>query len=177
MRKIAVSLVVMAFGLLAATAASASAATATCETSGTIKLSPGLSNTAQVQNVSIKGTLSHCSGEESSVTGGKYVAHFKTAEPVTCAVLTGAGAPEAESNIVLKWSPKGQGNSMGTFTLPVTEVPGASLGGLVESGLFAGASISGTVSETYTGGAKCGVSEGKKAKKVEKGTFSGSLTV
>jgi len=176
MRKLAVTLVVLALGLMAVSAASADAATATCETSGTIKLSPGLSNTPQVQNVSVKGTLKNCSGEESSITGGKYVAHFKT-EAVTCAVLTGAGAPETESNIVFKWSPKGQGNSMGTFTLPVTEVPGASLGGLVESGLFEGAAISGSVSETYTGGAKCGVSEGKKAKKVEKGSFSGSLTV
>jgi hypothetical protein len=170
-------LAVLSCGVLAGTAASASAATTACETSGTIKLSPGLSNTPQVQNVSVKGTLSNCSGVESTVTAGKYVAHFKTAEPVTCAVLTGAGAPEAGSNVVIKWSPKGQGNSMGTFTLPVTEVPGASLGGLVESGLFAGGAIGGTVSQTYTGGPSCGVAEGKKkAKKVEKGSFAGSLT-
>ena len=38
-------------------AASASADTTTCSNTGTIKLSPGLSNTAQVQNVTIKGKL------------------------------------------------------------------------------------------------------------------------
>jgi hypothetical protein len=163
---------------ISATTASASAATAGCETSGTIKLSPGLSSVAQVQTVTIKGTLKNCSGEESSVTSGKYEAHYKTAEAVTCATLTSAGAAAADSNIVLKWTPKGQGNSMGTFSMPLTEAPGTSLGGSIESGPFAGAAIGGSVSESYTGGSSCGASVGKKkAKKVNKGTFTGTLSV
>jgi hypothetical protein len=172
------SLVVVALGLTAVTAASASAATTTCESSGTIKLSPGLSNTAQVQNVTVKGALSGCSGEESTVTSGKFVAHFKTAEAVTCAVLGGEGAASGESKIVLKWTPKGQGNSMGTFDMPLTEAPGVSLGGLIESGPFAEGAVGGAVSQSYKGGPTCGVTEGKKkAKKVNKGTFTGSLAV
>ncbi len=160
--------------------ASASAAGTTCSASATIKLSPGLSNTAQVQNVSIKGTLSECSGEESPVTSAKITAHFETAEAVTCATLTGAGTGAAaeENKVLLKWTPKGSGNSEGTFSVPITEVPGASVSGFISKGPFLEDSISGTVSQTYTGGPSCGVSEGKKkAKKVSKGTLTGTLTV
>jgi hypothetical protein len=160
--------------------ATASADSTTCETSGSIKLSPGLSETAHVQNVTIKGTLSGCTGTETEVTSGKYIAHFHTAEAVTCSTLTGAGVGAAaeENKIVIKWTPKGAGNSQGTFSLPITEVAGASLSGLVQSGPFEGDAISGTVSETYTGGAECGKAEGrKKAKKVNKGALSGSLSI
>ncbi len=73
---------------------------------------------------------------------------------------------------------RGQGNSMGTFSMPLTEVPGVSLGGTLESGPFSGdsiAGIAGTVSQMYTGGPTCGVAVGKKkVKKVNEGTFTGS---
>jgi hypothetical protein len=163
---------------MAATPSAASADSTTCSNSGTIKLSPGLEATPHVQNISIKGTLTGCAGAESAVTEGAYVAHLKTTEAVSCTALTGAGAAEEATNIVIKWSPKGGGNSMGTFSMPLTEVPGVSLGGTLASGPFNADSISGTVSQTYTGGAKCGVAQGKKkAKKVNKGTLSGSLTI
>lgn len=176
MRRLVLSAIVAAFTVMGVAATSASAAsTTTCENSGTIKLSPGLSTTPQVQNVILKGTLANCTGEESAVTSGKYVAHLKTAEAVTCSALTGAGA--AEGTIVLKWTPKGEGNSMGSFSMAVTELP-TSISGLIEEGPFTGESISGTVTQAYTGGPTCGVAEGKKkAKKVNKGTFSGSLTI
>ncbi len=162
-------------GAMGVSTASASAATATECTgnSGTIKLSPGLSETPQVQNISIKGTLSGCSGEE-GFTGASYNAHLKTADAVSCSVLTEAGAAEVETNINIKWS----GVSSGTFSMPLTEVP-VSLGGTLTSGPFSGESIAGTVSQTFTGGATCGVSTAgkkkpKKAKKVNKGSFTGS---
>ena len=178
MRKTFLSLAVLALAAFGASAASASAASTTCATEGSIKLSPGLSTTPTVQNVSIKGTLTGCKGVENSFTGGKFNAHFKTAEPVTCAILTGTGAAGTESNIIAKWTPSGEGNSMGTFSLPLTEVAGASLGGLIASGPFTAGAITGTVSQTYTGGPKCGLAEGKKkAKKVNKGTFTGTLSV
>ncbi len=176
MKRMILSLVVLAFGLMAVTAASASAATTTCENSGTIKLSPGLSNTPTPQNVTIKGTLANCSGEESSVTEGKYLAHLKT-EAVTCEALIGEGALLAESNVVFKLKPKEGANSMGTFDFPVTEKAGVSLSGLVESGAFEGGAIGGSVSQAYTGGPTCGVEGKKKAKKVNKGTFTGSLSL
>lgn len=153
--------------LLAATAASASAESTTCAgNSGSIKLSPGLSETPTVQNISIKGTLSGCTG--STVTGGKYVAHLKTTHPVTCAALSSAGEPTT-GTIVIKWSPKGQGNSNGTFSMPLTETT-VPISGTIEKGMFEKDSISGTVTQKYAG--KCG---GKK--KVNKGTFTGSEVV
>jgi hypothetical protein len=176
-RKAILSVAVLALATVGATSASASAATTeTCENNASIKLSPGLSNTAQVQNISVKGTLTNCTGEEPTVTSGKYVAHLKTTEPVTCAALAGPGAP-ATGTIVIKWSPKGQGNSMGSFNMPLTEQPTA-ISGLIESGPFAESPITGSVKQTYSGGANCGVAEGKKKpKKVNKGTLTGTLTV
>jgi hypothetical protein len=161
--------------------ATASADTTSCAAAGTIKLSPGLTSDAKVQNVTIKAALSECSGEESEFTGGKFVAHFKTAEPVSCSTLTGEGtgaAPE-ENKIVLKWTPKGSGNSLGTVSLPITEVPGALLTGSIASGPFEEDNIAGELSQSYTGGSSCGVPpEGKKkAKKVKKGTVSGTLAI
>jgi hypothetical protein len=171
------SAAVLAVAAVGASSASASAATTeTCENNASIKLSPGLSNTPQIQNISVKGTLTNCTGEGGTVTSGKYVAHLKTTEPVTCAVLAGSGAADT-GTIVIKWSPKGQGNSMGSFTMPLTEQPTA-IGGLVESGPFAESPITGSVTQTYEGGSTCGIATGtKKAKKVNKGALTGSLTV
>jgi hypothetical protein len=171
------------FAFAAAGAASAGAETGTCtEMSAKIKLSPGLTATPMVQTISIKGTLTGCTG--STVTGAKFVAHMKTAEPVSCSVLKGPGAVELESSIVIKWSPKikGQGSSMGTFSMPLTENPaGVSFGGPLESGPFSSDSISGTAPQTYTGGPTCGEATGKKKAKAVKSAESttksnGSLT-
>lgn len=177
-------LAVVALFSIAGTATASAASSTSCATSGSIKLSPGLTETAKVQNVTIKGDLSECASVESGVTSGKYTAHFKTAEPVSCSTLTGAGvgAAEEENKIVIKWSPKGKGsggNSQGTFSVPITEVPGAPASGLITSGPFVEDAISGSISESYTGGPTCGVApEGKKkAPKVNKGTFSGTLSI
>ena len=76
--------------------------------------------------------------------------------------------------MVIKWSPKGQGNSNGTFSMPLTALAGVSIGGTLESGPFATLGISGTVSQSFAG--TCGGSgKGKKkGKKVKDGTFTGS---
>jgi hypothetical protein len=123
-----------------------------------------------VQNIVIKGKLTGCIG--STATSATYVAHLKTTSPVSCTALSSAGEA-ATGSIVVKWSPKGQGNSNGTFSMPLTAVAGVSLGGTLESGPFAAATISGTVSQTFTGA--CGsTGKGKKGKKVKVGTFTGS---
>lgn len=151
--------------------ASASAEGISCtENTGKIKLSPGLTNTPKVQTISIKGTLTGCSSAESAITEGKYNVKMKTATPVDCSVLTGAVAVEEETKIIIKWSPKakGQRNSIGTFTMPISESSvGVSLGGSLESGPFSGTSISGTVTQTYTNGPTCGEATGKKKKKTK----------
>lgn len=170
-------LIAVIAGLALSASASASAASISCKTTGTIKLSPGLESTAKVQNISIKGTLSECSGEGSTFTGGSYVAQMKTKEAVACSALTGAGAPVEATKVEIKWSPKGGGNSGGALTMPLTELP-VGLGGSISSGPFEGGTISGSVTQVYTGGGSCGVSAGKKkAKKVSKGTLSGTLAI
>src|ERR1700730_12776317 len=152
-----------AVGLLTAFAASASADSVTCNTNGSIKLSPGLSETPTVQNIQVKGTLSACSGTETMVKSGKYNAHLKTAEAITCSALSSAGAAETpESGIILKWRPKGGGNSLGTFSMPITELL-STLSGTITAGPFKEDTISGNVLQSYSG--KCG--EGKKPKKVK----------
>jgi hypothetical protein len=168
---------------MGAFAASASADSITCTISGSIQLSPGLSENPQVQNISItkhKGAkLSACSGAETPVTGGNATVHMKTANAVTCAALKSAGAPVTETNAIFKWQPSGEGNSMGTFSMPLTEAP-VSLGGTIAMGAFPFSedTISGTATQKYAGGSSCGVSSGhKKPKKVNKGTFTGSIAI
>jgi hypothetical protein len=157
-------------GVVAAPA-NASAGTTCAGNSGTIKLSPGLQESAQVQNITVKGTLSGCTG--ATVTGATYVAHLKTTSPVSCAALSSAGEA-ATGSIVIKWSPKGQGNSNGSLSMPLTALAGVSLGGTLESGLFATSSVSGTVSQSFAGACGGGGKGKSKGKKVKDGTFTGS---
>jgi hypothetical protein len=161
-------------------AASASADTTTCSASASIKLSPGLSTTPTVQNVQIKGSLSGCAGVESTMTAAKFQAHFKTAEPISCATLTstGVGAAGEENKLIVKGTPKGAGNLMGTASLLILEGEGALSGMITSEGPFSGDTVSGSLTQAYSGGPTCGVAVGKKkAKKVTKGTLSGTVTI
>ncbi len=150
----------------------------TCEqNSGTIKLSPGLSETPQVQAITIKGTLTGCDGP-AEPTGATYVAHLKTTEEVTCSTLSSlSGEPTTTSvSLVVKWSPKGVGNSHGTLVLPLTEA-GGSFEGTVEGGPFAGVHdvFASSLYESFAAGPTCGVPPAKgKAKPVKSGAFATS---
>ena len=155
-----------ATALLGASTASATLEGTSCsENGGTIKLSPGLTETPMVQNVSIKGRLSGCTN---GVFAGKYVAHLKSTNALTCAALT-SGGEVATGTIVLKWSPKRHGNSNGFFGVKLTETPGAALSGGIEKGPFETGTISGSMTQKYSG--TCG------HKKVNKGTFTGTFTI
>jgi hypothetical protein len=175
---------VAALGLMAAFASSASADSITCEISGSIKLSPGLSETPTVQNVGItkhKGAaLNGRTGVGTTVTGGSVHVVAKTKEAVTCKVLKESGAAlESTNDAIFKWLPSETEQSTGSLNVPITELS-AVLGGTVATGTFPFSedTITGTVKETYTGGSSCGVSSGhKKAKKVNKGSFSGTITI
>jgi hypothetical protein len=155
-----------------ALAAPAYAAGATCAgNSGSVTFSPGLtSEKAKVQNIVIHGSLSECTG--STVTGATYAAKLKSAKAATCATLAIAGET-ASGSIVVKWSPKGQGNSHGSVTLTETGGTAASITGTVTSGLFAGLGISGSAeafTPMFTGsGAPC-----TKKNPLKKATFTGS---
>jgi alpha-tubulin suppressor-like RCC1 family protein len=151
-------------------------ALATCTTStGTVRLSPGLSGTPAVQTIRIKGTLTGCTGER--FTAATYTATLKTSSPVSCSVLKAAGEAAAGA-AKYKWTPKGAANdkwthkvggaSTGTLSLLLSETAGVAFSGELTSGPYAPRALSGTVTESYAGAATCG------AKPVKKGTFSGS---
>jgi alpha-tubulin suppressor-like RCC1 family protein len=136
-----------------------------CATStGTIRLSPGLSGTPAVQTVRIRGTVTGCAGEPFTQT--KYTATLATAGPVSCAVLTAAGEA-ATGAAKYKWTPKAK-PSTGTLSMVLSETSGVGFSGEVTSGPYAPRTLSGTVAESYAGAETCG------AKTVKKGTFSGS---
>jgi hypothetical protein len=168
-----------------ATTASASADTTSCTAAGSVKLSPGLSETAARQNVQIKGTLSGCSGEESSeVTGGSFQIHGKTEAAITCAALK-SGAATDPGPIKLKWKPTPAAGSQSQGTVSVQLIEGAGfLSGLITSGPFGDNDLIGgerVLTQVYTGGPECGKETEhmgkKKANKVNKGTVSGTLSI
>jgi hypothetical protein len=132
-------------GLAAGAAGAAEETGTTCSShSGVATLSPGIEEVAKAQNVSVKGTVSGCSGSAGS--SAKYVAHLHTTGQLTCASFTSEGAT-AEGTIVLKWG-HGSGNSQGTLTVSGSPATGFSLTGNVTHGPYAGLTISGTVSGT-----------------------------
>lgn len=151
----------------------------TCEqSSGTIKLSPGLSETPSVQAMTIKGTLAGCDGKLAPGEGASYVAHLTTTEEVTCSTLQSISAEPTTTpvSLTVKWLPKGSGTSHGALVLPLTEL-GVSLRGTLEGGPFAAAQnlFASSLSESFTGGPECGVPPAKgKAKPVKSGTFATS---
>ena len=181
-RLIAVAALVGAF-CLAATA-SASADTTSCTAAGTVKLSPGLTATPQVQNIQIKGTLTGCTGEESAeITGGTFQIHSKTAETVSCSALTSGAATTGEA-LKLKWKPKPNAGSQSQGTASISLIEGAgALSGSITSGPFNEDVLGGSLTQAYTGGPTCGqeveMKNGKKkpGKKVNKGTVSGTLSI
>jgi alpha-tubulin suppressor-like RCC1 family protein len=140
-------------------------AVAPCTTStGMVKLSPGLSNTPAVQTMQIKGTFEGCTGEP--FTEVKYTASLKTAAAVSCSVLT-AGGEAATGPAKYKWTPKAK-PTKGTLSLLLSEASGVALSGELTSGTYAPRTLSGTITESYSGAATC------STKPVKKGTFSGS---
>jgi hypothetical protein len=156
LRMMSAALALVALGAVASAPAGAEeVAGTTCSSdSGLATLSPGLGEVAEIQNISVKGTLRGCTG--STGTTANYVAHLKTDKPITCASVSGE-AQTAEGSVVIKWG-KGHGNSLGTLSLSGSVAGGFSLSGSLTSGPFAGGSISSTITGTphFTGtGAPC----------------------
>jgi hypothetical protein len=94
------------------------------------------------------------------------------------ATLEGVGAAAEENKLIVKGKPKGSGNLMGTVSLPILEGSGALSGTITSEGPFFEDAVSGSLTQAYTGGPTCGVAVGKKkAKKVSKGTVTGTVTI
>jgi len=146
LRLIVVALAAVGYGGLVAASAGATEGTGTTCSSdvGVAKLSPGIEEVAKVQNVSVKGTLSGCTG--SAGEAGKYVAHLKTTAGVTCASLASEGAV-AEGSLIVKWG-HGHGNSQAAIAVTGSPSGGFTLSGTVTSGPYEGLGISGTLSGT-----------------------------
>jgi alpha-tubulin suppressor-like RCC1 family protein len=138
---------------------------ATCATNtATVELSPGLSDTAAVQTLKIKGTLTGCTGEPFRQT--KYTATLKTTGPVSCSVLKAAG--EVATGVAkYKWTPSAK-SSKGTLNMLLTETSGVPFSGEATSGSYAPLPFSGTTTQSYDGAAICNTTT------VKKGVFSGS---
>jgi hypothetical protein len=142
---------------------------------GTIKLTPGLTETPHAQEIVVKGILKGCDGP-AEPTEGTYVAHLVTTEEVTCSTLQSISAEPttAAVSLVAKWLPLGLGRSHGALVMPLTEVGGA-IEGTLEGGPFPSPkSISaGALAERFTGAAKCGVPSPKGiVKPVRSATFT-----
>jgi YVTN family beta-propeller protein len=140
--------------------------------SGTIALSPGLTDTAVFQRVETKGTLTGCSGK--AFTEAKYTATLTTDSKVSCSALSGPGVP-AFGTVQYAWSPKTKGTT-GTLSLPLTETADIAFSSELETGPNSPSTLSGTISENYINAGICGVPQGKRRviKPVTKGTFTGS---
>jgi hypothetical protein len=147
---------------------------ATCTTNtGTVTLSPGLTNTPAVQTMKIKGTLTGCTGEP--FTAVAYTATLETAGPVTCSVLAAGEAATGAAKYAWTPKPKKAKAPEGTLSMSLAETPSIAFSGEVTTGAYSPLTLTGTATESYTGGVTCGEKVGKKAAKaVKKGTFSGS---
>jgi hypothetical protein len=143
--------------------------------SGTVTLSPGLSETPTVQTVTIKGRLSECEG---GPEGGTYTTKFTTTGTVSCELL--AGREEVALSVAalsIKWLPAEEGRSKGTIKFPIGEGALTGLSGAVNGGPLATEAPlkAASVFESFTGGSMCGSKVGKKAAKpVKSGVFSTS---
>ncbi len=141
------------------------------ENAGTVALSPGLTATAHEQTVKIKGRLWGCEGEPFSEAN--YTATLKTAGPVSCSVLEEAGEAAAGA-AKYTWWPRAKA-TVGSLSMLLTETPSVAFAGELATGSYAPATLTGSATESFTGGAACGEKVGgKAAKAVKKGTFVGS---
>jgi hypothetical protein len=149
-------------------------AKATCASNtGTVTLSPGLTNTAATQTLKIKGKVTGCTGE--GFTAAAYTATLKTTGAVGCAVLSGSGEL-ASGPAKFKWTPKATpSTSTGTLGMLLSETPAVAFTGEVAAGSFSPVVLAGKTSEMFTGGTTCGDKVGTKAAKaVKKGAFTGT---
>jgi hypothetical protein len=149
-----------------------------CEqNSGSIKLTPGLSETPHVQEIALKGSLKLCDGP-AEPTEATYVAHLLTTEEVTCSTLDSLSVEPTTSAVsfAVKWLPLGSGKSVGQLLVPLTEA-GGDFHGELEGGPFAGprSVFASSLWESFKGAATCGVPSPKGVvKPVKSGTFATS---
>jgi hypothetical protein len=146
---------------------------------GTIKLTPGLTETPHIQTITVSGELSECSGP-AVPESGTYVDHLTTTKEMTCSALSSASIePTSKStSFTVKWLPLEEGTSKGTLTVPLSEVPMTGISGTLKGGPFEASTPikAASIAESFTGASTCGQPQGKLKviKPVKVGTFSTS---
>jgi hypothetical protein len=141
--------------------------------SGKLTLSPGLTQTPTVQTARLKGTLTGCSG--GGFTEGRFSAVLTSTGPTGCAILSSAGGQPASGTLEVTWRPKAKGGkSLGSLQVSLGQASEFPLDGMIEGGMFAPASIFGTIAETYTNAPQCGVRVNERVKPVKTATLTTS---
>ena len=144
---------------------------------GTIRLTPGLTNTPHIQRITLSGQLSGCNGPNVP-EAGSYVDHLKTTEAVTCSALSSASTVPTTKSTSLRITWIEEGTSKGTLTVPLSEVPMTGISGTLKGGPFETATPikASSISESFAEASMCGVPQGKRqiVKPVKVGTFSTS---
>ena len=157
---------------LSAPPVAAAAPTTKCTAEGSVKLSPGLSETPAVQQIQISGKLSNCAGEETTYTAAGFRIHEKTEQRVTCAALK-SGAVSAAGTIQITWTPRPKKGTRHSGSAALSLIEGtAPLSGSIAHWAFGEGELQGSLAEAYAGGESCGT-----GKKVKKGTVAGTLAV
>ncbi|HWX98280.1 MAG TPA: fibronectin type III domain-containing protein [Solirubrobacteraceae bacterium] len=151
----------------------------TCTNSGKISLSPGLTETAAVQKITVKGSLTGCQGPFGPESG-TYTAHLLTSEAVNCSVLSSASVEPntIATSLTVKWLPLEEGTSKGKLLMPLSEISELStVTGTLEGGPYSKPTPfkAASVFETFKGASTCGLPNKKGViVPVKSGTFSTS---
>ncbi len=113
---------------------------------GLVSFWPGVTNSARAQNVVFLGLLHGCTGD---VTDAALVGHLpRGGGKLTCADLAAGTQGSATGTLVIKWSPRGTGNSHAAITVSGTGPGTVHVSGTMNKGPFGGMSISADASLT-----------------------------
>jgi hypothetical protein len=144
--------------------------------SGKITLRPGLTSSPARQAARLKGKLTGCSG--GGFTEATYSATTTTMNPVGCQLFSSDEGEQALGTLKIAWKPKAKGGtSLGSVQVVLGEGAAEPLGGTIEGGAFAPATIESAITETFTGAGQCGTATKKRVVPVKKATLTGTRVV
>jgi hypothetical protein len=103
---------------------------------GTAKFAPGLTTTAQTQNVTVAGSVTGCTG---SVTSAGVVLHVPAAAAMTCSTVSAGSGSSFTGSAILAWS--GSGSSHVTVSVTYGGGGSATVVGIIAKGPFAGSTL------------------------------------
>ena len=144
--RVALAIVILAPGVLAAAPAGAASGTVCATQTGSATVTPGITQRATNVTISVKETLSGCKG--GGVTTGSEVASIAS-KAATCNGLARQGTKTGPFAAKITW------NNKKTSTLSLTTVSyglNATVTGTVKSGLFAGQKVTTAIQYTMSQG-------------------------